>query len=124
MEIFFSVNNQNNHVCINYSDGFLGMCDPPDVEPDDIPEANSQNSFAIGVVENKENIEIFPTSSPANEEFKLDLKLHMVEEIMNLPYQLVVYFVKVHIYWLENVMNFMGPSQKINQRHFISNTLS
>ena len=34
------------------------MYDPPDVEPDDISEANSQNSFGIGVVEDKENIEI------------------------------------------------------------------
>ena len=36
MEIFFSKNNQNNHVFRNDSDDFLGMCDPPDVEPDDI----------------------------------------------------------------------------------------
>ena len=39
---------------------------------------------------------------------------------------------KLHLYWLENVVNFMGPSQKIlcpeflcfNQRKFISVTLS
>ena len=43
---------------------------------------------------------------------KLDMKLHMVAEIMNLQNQEVVYFVKLHLYWLENVMNFMGPSQK------------
>ena len=43
---------------------------------------------------------------------KLKLKLHMVAKIMNLIYQEVVYFVKLHIYWLENVMNFMVPSQK------------
>ena len=43
---------------------------------------------------------------------KLELKLHMVDEILNLLYQEVVYFLKLHIYWLENVMNFMGPSQK------------
>ena len=46
MEIIFSMNNQNNHVCRNDSDYFLGMCDPPDVEPDDISEANCQNFFA------------------------------------------------------------------------------
>ena len=50
---YFSKNNQNNHVCINYSYGFLGMCNPPEVEPDDISEANSHNYFAIGVVEDK-----------------------------------------------------------------------
>ena len=31
---------------------------------------------------------------------------------MSLIYQEVVYFLKLHIYWLENVMNFMGPIQK------------
>ena len=34
------------------------MCDPPDVELDNISESNYQNYFAIGVVEDKENIEI------------------------------------------------------------------
>ena len=47
---FFSKNNQNNHVCSNDSYDFLGMCDPPDFEPDDISEASYQNYFAIGVV--------------------------------------------------------------------------
>ena len=65
--ILFSKNNQNNHVCRNSSDDFLGMCDPPDVEPDDISEANSHNYLAIGVVEDKENIEIFPTANAADE---------------------------------------------------------
>ena len=48
---YFSKNNQNNNVFRNDSDYFLGMCDPPDVEYDDISEANSHNYFAIGVVE-------------------------------------------------------------------------
>ena len=43
---------------------------------------------------------------------KLDLKLHMVAEIMNLLYQEVVYFVKLHLYWLEKFINFTGPSKK------------
>ena len=43
---------------------------------------------------------------------KLDLKLYMVAKILNLLYQEVVYFVKLHLYWLENVTNFMVPSQK------------
>ena len=43
------------------------MCEPPDVEPDDTSEDNSHNSFAIGVVEDKENIEIFPTTNAADE---------------------------------------------------------
>ena len=43
---------------------------------------------------------------------KLELRLHMVAKITNLLYQEVVYFVKLHLYWLENVMNVMGPSQK------------
>ena len=47
---FFSKNNQNNHVSSNKSYDFLGICDPPDVEPDDISEANSKSYFAIGVV--------------------------------------------------------------------------
>ena len=46
----FFKNNHNNHVCSNDLDDFLGICEPPDVEPDDISEANSQNYFAIGVV--------------------------------------------------------------------------
>ena len=45
------------------------MCDPPDVRDYDISEANSQNSFAVGVVEDKENIEIFPTTDTAGESF-------------------------------------------------------
>ena len=53
MGIFVSKNNQNNHVFINYLDGYIGMFDPPDIEPDDISEANSQNYFAVGVVEDK-----------------------------------------------------------------------
>ena len=52
---YFSKNYQNNHLFRNDSDGFLGICDPPGIEPDDISEDNSQNSFAIGVVEDKEN---------------------------------------------------------------------
>ena len=47
---FFSKNNQNNHVCSNDSDDFLGICDPHDVEIDDISEANYQNYFAIIVL--------------------------------------------------------------------------
>ena len=71
MEIFFSGNNQINHVCSNYSDGFIGMCGPPDVETDDISEADSQNYFTIGVVEDKENIEICPTINAADENFEV-----------------------------------------------------
>ena len=40
-------------MCRNDSDDFLGMCDPPDVEPDDISEANFHKYFTIGVVEGK-----------------------------------------------------------------------
>ena len=47
------------------------MCNPPDFEPDNISEANSQNYFAIGVVEDKENIEIFPTTNAADESFEV-----------------------------------------------------
>ena len=67
----FSMNNQNNHVCSNVSDDFLGICDQPNVEPDDIPEANPRNSFAISVVEDKENIEIVPTTNDANGSFEV-----------------------------------------------------
>ena len=86
----------------------------------------------IGVVEDKENIEIFPTTNAADENLKLELKLHIVAKIMNLLYQEVVYFQKLHLYWLENVMNIMVQVRKIlcpeflcfNQRHFISINLS
>ena len=47
------------------------MCDPTDVEPDDISEANSHNYFAIGVVEDKENIEICPTNNADDENFEV-----------------------------------------------------
>ena len=43
---------------------------------------------------------------------KLELKLHMVALKINLLYQEVVYFMKLHLYWLSKVMNFMGPIQK------------
>ena len=66
MEIF-SNKNQNNHVCRNDSDDFIGTCETPYVEPDDISEANSRNYFAIGVVEDKDNIEICPTTNAADE---------------------------------------------------------
>ena len=36
----------------------------------------------------------------------------MVATIPNLLYQEVVYFLKLHIYWLENIITFTGPSQK------------
>ena len=65
MEIFFR-NNQKNYVCSNDSDDFLGTCDTPDVEPDDISEVNYHNSFAIGVFEDKENIKNFPTTNASN----------------------------------------------------------
>ena len=45
---------------------------------------------------------------------KLDLKLHTVDKIINLIYQEVVYFVKLHLYWLEKFMNYMGTSHKNN----------
>ena len=67
MKIISSKKIKNNHLCNNDLDDFIGMCDPPDIEPDDISEANSQNYFAIGVVEDKENIEIFPTTNAINE---------------------------------------------------------
>ena len=67
----FFKNNQNNHVCRNYLDDFLGVCDPPDVEHGDILEANYHNSFAIGVVKNKQNIEILPTTNATDENFEV-----------------------------------------------------
>ena len=53
MEINFSKNNQNNNVWRNDSDDFLRRCDPPDVGHDDISGANTQNSFAVGVIEDE-----------------------------------------------------------------------
>ena len=90
------------------------MCYPPVVEPDDISEANSQKYFAIGVVEDKENIEIFPTTNTANEDFEVRAETEYGGKITNLIYTEVVYFVKLHLYWLEKIMDFTGPSQKNN----------
>ena len=42
----------------------------------------------------------------------------MVYQIMNLPYQEDVYSVKIHLYWLENVINFMDVSQKNTSSSF------
>ena len=42
---------------------------PPDVEPNDISEANSYNSFAINVVEEKENIKICASTNADNKFF-------------------------------------------------------
>ena len=50
---------------------FLGVCDPLGVEPNDISKSNSQNSFEIGAVEDKENIEIFPTTNAKDEYFEV-----------------------------------------------------
>ena len=50
---------------------FIGMCDPPDVEPDDILEASSQKKKSICVVEDKVNIEISPTTNAADENFEV-----------------------------------------------------
>ena len=47
------------------------MCDPPDVELDDISESNSKNCFVIGAVEYEENIEICPTTNAADENFEV-----------------------------------------------------
>ena len=47
------------------------MCDPTDIEADDISEASSQNSLVIGVVEDKENIEICPTNNADDENFEV-----------------------------------------------------
>ena len=43
------------------------MWDPPDVEHNDISEANYNTSLTIGVFEDKENIAICPTTNDANE---------------------------------------------------------
>ena len=76
------------------------MRDPPTVKPDDISEANYHNYFVIGVVEDKENIEFSQLLMLPMKILKLELKLHTVAEIMSLVYQAVVYFVKLHLYWL------------------------
>ena len=52
-DYYFYKNKHNNNVCRKDSDDFLGMCDPPDIEYDDISEDNSKNYFLIGVVEDK-----------------------------------------------------------------------
>ena len=64
----------------------------------------------IGVVEDKENIEIFPTTNTANEDFEVRAETEYGGKITNLIYTEVVYFVKLHLYWLGKVMNFMGLS--------------
>ena len=71
VDLLFSNNSQNNYACSNDLDDFLGMCDPPGVEPDYISESNYHNFFVIGVVEYKENIEILPTTNDANKNFKV-----------------------------------------------------
>ena len=50
MEIIIFLRITKKNVCSNDSDDFLGMCDQPDIEPDNISEANSNNYLAIGVV--------------------------------------------------------------------------
>ena len=46
------------------------MSDTHGVEPDDTSEVNSQISFAIGVVEDKENIEICPTNNAVDKKIE------------------------------------------------------
>ena len=50
------------------------MFNPPDFEPDDISKANSQNYFTTSFVEDKENIEICPTTNAADENFNVRAK--------------------------------------------------
>ena len=112
MEIIFSNNNQNNHVCRNYLDYFLGMCDPPDFDFEGILEANSRIFLRLVLLKIKKKLKFAQILMLPMKNLKLDLKLHMADRIMNLLYQGVVYFLKPHLYWLENVMNFTGISQK------------
>ena len=49
---------------------------------------------------------------PPMEISKLEVKLHTLAKTMSLLYQEVVYFVKLRIYWLEDVIIFTGPRQK------------
>ena len=64
-------NRQNNHAFSNELDDFLGMCYPPDVEPDNISESNYHNYLTISVGEDKENIEISPTTNAADKNFEV-----------------------------------------------------
>ena len=108
------------------------MCDPIDVEHDDISEDNSQNYFAIGLVGDKENIEIFPSTNSADEKFEVGSETAYGGQNIEFIISGSGLFSDLHLYWLENVMNFAGPSQRIlcpeflcfNQMHFISITLS
>ena len=83
-DYFFSKNKQNNNICSKYLDDFLEICDRPDVEPDYMSEANYQNYFANGVVEDKEKNENFPNTNAADNVLKLQLKLHTVAKLMDL----------------------------------------
>ena len=56
------------------------MFDPSDVEPNDISESNFHICFAIGVVEDKENIGISQLLMLPMKIFKLEPKLHIVEK--------------------------------------------
>ena len=88
------------------------MCGPPDVEPVDISEGNSQNYLTLVLLKIKKTLKFAQLLMLLMIILKLELKLQMVVKIVKLLYQEVVYFVNLHFYWLENVMNFVGSSQK------------
>ena len=111
MEIFYN-NNQNNHLCSNDLDGFLGMCDPPDVKPDDISEANYHNSFGMGVVEDKEKIELFSTTNAADEKIEVRAKTAYGGRNNEFTISGSGLLCETTSLLVRNSMGFTGPSQK------------
>ena len=112
VEGYYFLRITKNHVCSNYPDDSLGMCDPLNLM--------IYKKLILRIILRLVLLKINITLKFAQlimmpmKILKLELKLYMVDKIMNLLYKELVYFVKLHPYWLENVMNFMGPSQKNN----------
>ena len=88
------------------------MCDPPDVEPDNIRRLILIILLRLVMFNIKKTLKFSQLLMLPMKILKLELKLYMVAVIINLLYQDVVYFVKLHLYWLENIMNSTGLSQK------------
>ena len=76
------------------------MCDPPDIQLDNISEANSQIFLRFVLLKIKKTLKFAKLQMLVMQVVKLDLKLHMMDKIMNLLYQEVVYFLKLHLYCL------------------------
>ena len=86
---YFSENNQKYHKFRNDLYGFLGMCDPHGVKPDDVyQKLNFRILLQLGFLKTKRTLKSDQQLMLSMKIFKFELKLNTVAEIMNSLYTL------------------------------------